>query len=192
MKKEVVKEIDRIIKETWVKNIAPDYDADHLLKEGSLQCGMYYHLRRKLSKILQENNLRIYPEFWISELQYSADLAIVEIDRENLELPMRDRVKDVIAILELKYKGGNSQRVEEEIKHDRQKLKNYFQIAKLDCQYYLAVIYETQCSSLNWLGRRSTENWAKGHVSELDAGYLDGEMWFKVNSYNDMNLDIKG
>lgn len=91
--------------------------------------------------------MRIYPEFWISDLQYSADLAIVEVDLTNLNAPIKDRIQDVVAIFELKYKGGNALSVVDEVKHDLQKIKDYFQIAKLDCQYYLAVIYETECSS---------------------------------------------
>jgi len=37
------------------------------------------------------------------------------------------------------------------------------------------------------LDKRNT--WAKGYVTELDAGLLDGEMWFEVHAYNDMNME---
>ena len=41
------------------------------------------------------------------------------------------------------------------------------------------------------MDRRSTNNWASGYVTELDAGYINDEMRFEVNAYNGMNEDIK-
>lgn len=50
------------------------------------------------------------------------------------------------------------------------------------------MIYETECVRLSWLDRRSTERWAKGRVTELNAGYLDGVMTFEVNSYHHLGV----
>ena len=185
----IIEEIDRAIKETWLNEIPKDYDAGCLLKEASLQCSLYYHLRKKLNNLLEENNLRIYPEYHFAKLNYHADIAIVQIDSTIAKPHLRDKVIDVIAVMELKYDGGNSIRTATAIRNDLQKIKNYIQSGKLLCQYYFAVIYETECVSLNWLDRRSTNNWAKGCVTEMNAGGLDGYMYFEVNSYNEMNND---
>lgn len=183
-----IEEIDRVIKETWLKEIPKDYDASHLLKEASLQCSLYFYLRKKLHNLLEENNLRIYPEYHFSKLNYRADIAIVQIDPTLEKSHLRDKVIDVIAIMELKFDGGNSIGTINAIRNDLQKIKNYIQSGKLLCQYYFGVIYEAECVNLNWLDKRSTNNWAKNYVTELNAGGLDGYMWFGVNSYNGMNV----
>lgn len=185
--KYVIEEIDRCIKETWENEIVNDYYNGYLLKEDSLKCSLYFHLRTKLKKLLKENNLRIYPEYYFSDLRYFADIAIVQIDTTIDKSYLRDKIVDVIAVMELKYDGGNSIGTENAIKNDILKIKNYIQTGQLLCQYYFAVIYETECISLNWLDKRSTNNWAQGYVTELNAGSLDGDMWFEVNPYNGMN-----
>ena len=53
----VMKEIDHTIKEIWLNNIAKDYSNHFLLKEDSLKCCFYYHLRRKLATLLKELSL---------------------------------------------------------------------------------------------------------------------------------------
>lgn len=50
------------------------------------------------------------------------------------------------------------------------------------------MIYETECWWLHWFDKRSTNNWANGRLTELNAGYLDGKMHFEVNSYNNWNI----
>ena len=47
------------------------------------------------------------------------------------------------------------------------------------------------CRAVAWPRRRSTNNWASGYVTELDAGYINDEMRFEVNAYNGMNEDVK-
>lgn len=180
-----MKEIDHTIKEIWLNNIAKDYSNHFLLKEDSLKCCFYYHLRRKLATLLKENTLRIYPEYFFPELRYKADIAIVEIDPYCEEKHLKDRVKKVVAIIELKYDGGNSERAESWIKSDVQKIKNYIHsgIPGKQCKCYFAVIYETECEYINWLDKRSTNHWASDYVTELDAGYLDQKMTFEVHSY---------
>ena len=46
IKKCVQKEIDRVIKETWMKNIQADYHNEYMLKEDSLKCCFYYQDRK--------------------------------------------------------------------------------------------------------------------------------------------------
>ena len=65
--KSIRKDIDRIIKETWKKNMHKDYYDCNMLKEDSMKCCFYYHLRRKLSTILKKYNLRIFTEYYVSE-----------------------------------------------------------------------------------------------------------------------------
>lgn len=184
---EITKYIDKIIKEIWVTEIAKDYSEHFLLKEDSLKNSFYFHLRTKLSNYLNENNLRIYTEYHVPELGYYADIAIVQIDPNSEESHLKDWVTDVIALFEFKYKGGYSKTTENVIKSDIAKFKNYIQSSNLQCQFYMAVIYETECWALNWLDKRQTNNWAANRVTELDAGYIDGKMVFEVNSYNGLD-----
>ena len=138
-----------------------------------------------------EPNLRIYPEFYFRDLAYFADLAIVQVDPDSEEEYLANAVTDIIAIIELKYTAGTADRTATWVKKDVAKMKDYIQTGKLSCQFYFAVIYEVECSSLRWMDRRSTNNWASGYVTELDAGYINDEMRFEVNAYNGMNEDIK-
>jgi len=187
---EVLNTIDRIIKEIWINNVSTDYSDWYMLKEDSLKCCMYYHLRSQLDTLLRENNLRLYPEFYFSDLAYRADLAIVQIDPDREEEYLANAITDVIAVIELKYTASASDGVAEWVKKDVSKIKNYIQSGKLDCQFYFAVIYEVECTSLRWMDKRSTNNWASGYVTELNAGYINGEMRFEVNAYNGMNENI--
>lgn len=188
--KSVRRRIDQAIKNIWLKEICEDYGNGKLLREASLQSSLYHHLRTHLESLLEENNLFIYPEFYISALKYRADLAIVEIDFSTSG-ELSKRVLDIAAIIELKYDGGISQGTMDVIKADLQKMKNYSKQLNDNCQFYFGIIYETECAWLNWLDRRSTEHWANGCMTELNAGYIDGIMTFEVNSYNHMNIQNK-
>ena len=188
---EVLVQIDREIKLCWKKSIRKDYWDGYLLKEDSLKCALYFHLRRKLDKVLRENSLRIYPEYYISELKYRADIVIVQIDEQKEYKWLKDSVTDVVALFELKYVGARDDATLEWVKSDLWKFKEYINVVGLnDCQFYFSVIYENECSSLNWLDARSTNNWAKGRVTELNAGVLGDEMTFEVNSYNNLNESL--
>ena len=50
------------------------------------------------------------------------------------------------------------------------------------------VIYENECEWLHWFDKRQTNNWANGYLTELNAGYINEEMIFEVNSCNNMNI----
>lgn len=185
-----MKAIDREIKRVWLKEICEDYGSGRLLREASLQSSLYHHLRTRLEDVLKENNLFIYPEFYVPELRYRADIAVVEMDLDARG-PLSARVIDIAAIVELKFDGGTAQGTENVIKADLQKLKKYAKQMNDGCQFYFGVIYETECEWLHWLDRRSTDHWANGCVTELNAGYLNDEMTFEVNSYNHMNTQSK-
>ncbi len=191
IKKSIIKEIDRTIKTVWKNNIQKDYWNEYLLREDSLKCAMYYHLRKNLDRLLRENHLRIYPEFYFQELKYRADIAIVELDEEKEYSWLGEGVTDVVALLELKYTSGRDGATINWIKNDLWKFKDYLKVAGLsNCQFYFGIIYESECAWLNWLDARSTNNWAKGRVTELDSGLMDGEIRFEVHSYNNMNTEL--
>lgn len=149
----------------------------------------------RLSALLKENNLYIYPEFYFKELNFFADLAIVEMDMNDGKSNIKDKMTDVAAVIELKFSGGASQSVENFIKADKNKLKQYSYHLPYDCQYYFGVIYETECDEwTHWFDKRSTDNWGKGCLTELNAGYLinagdlESKMYFGVKSYNQWNI----
>lgn len=84
---------------------------------------------------------------------------------------------------------GGSIRTINWVRQDIFKMKDYAQ--KYNSQLYLGIIYEHDCSCLNWMDKRSTNNWADGVVTELNAGWINEEFYFEVNSYNHMNLQHK-
>lgn len=81
-----------------------------------------------------------------------------------------DRVDEVIAIIELKYK----QLSEEAFISDVYKMKSYVKSGKLDvCQFYLGFIYEGEYdyTDASWLHNSQSRNWAKDRLTELTAHY---------------------
>ena len=187
----IVRIIDKTIKEIWVNEIKNDYEGDYLLKEDSLKNSMYFHLRTKLDTILKKYNLRIFPEYSFPELKCRADLVIVQMDTESENYYLKERVKNIIAIFELKYVNvsTNDRATEQWILNDIRKFKRYIQKGKMDAQFYFAVIYENERASSTWMDKRSSNNWAKGKVTELNALWVSDEMKFEVNSYNELNKD---
>lgn len=161
-----------------------------MLREDSLKCSFYFHLRKKLLTILKENNLRIYSEYYFFDLKYRANIAIVQINPYGEKYYLKDMVADVVAIIELKYIGDGSKTTENWLKKDLTKIKNYIQKGRHSYQFYFADIYEVECSTLKWMDKRNSNNWAKGYVTELNAGYKEGKMVFEINSYNEMNSNF--
>lgn len=188
--KKVISEIDRTIKNIWLNDIKSDYKNHFLENEDCLKNSLYYYIRKRLGKTLKENNLVIFTEWTFTELHYRADMVIAEIDK-NIEGYIKDKVANYVAIIELKFGCSASISLAEWIKEDVRKIKNYYQ-SGYDCQFYFAVIYEVDCDEmyLKWMDKRSTNNWAKGHVTELNSGFVNGKMRFEVNSYNEMNKDL--
>lgn len=184
VKRSVQRAIDRSIKSIWLNEICEEYGKGFFILEASLQNSFYHHLRCKLDELLIENDLYIYPEFYFGNLGYYADIAICKMDMSRATYHLRDRMTDVAAIIELKYGGSNDY-----IKTDIPKLKTYIQAFGYECQYYFGAIDEgAGRDRLNWLDRRSTNYWASGCFTELNAGCLNGTMYFEINSYNGMNV----
>lgn len=100
MDKTVLVEIDRTIKEIWKVDVKSDYDKYHLLREDSLKCALYYHMRRKLDSILNENNLHIYPEYYINMggLKYRPDIVIAKVGSEEKRF-LKDMITEIVVIL---------------------------------------------------------------------------------------------
>ena len=172
----IIRQIDRAIKEAWLDGVYKDYMEHTLENEDCLCNSLYYHLRKKIDNLIRENNIRIYTEWYFSELKYRADLIIAEINPSKDGL-IKDKVIDILAIVELKFGVDPSQSTSEYIQRDFHKFKTY--ISKgYDCLYYFGIIYEVECITLNWLDKRSTRNWAKGHLTELNSGYIEDEMVF--------------
>lgn len=189
MKKSVVKEIDKAIKDVWLHEICEDYRGDGLLREASLQCALYHHLRNRLKFVLEENDLRIYSEYTFKEERYRADLVIAHVVFDSEISYLEERVDEIVAIIELKYVSGGSARTIDWVRQDIFKMKDYAQ--KYNGQLYLGIIYENDCGCLNWMDKRSTNNWADGIVTELNAGWINEEFCFEVNSYNHINYQCK-
>ena len=185
IKKSVQKQIDATIKDIWNKNIPKDFEEGYIINEDCLKMSFCYHLRRKLASVLRENNLRIYTEKYWRCMKKKPDIIIAEIrdDFEENTLYSAIREEDVVALLELKFCSDTAKSTSDWMKEDLQKLKEYVQKSKVQCQLYFAVIYEVECEWLHWFDKRSTNNWAAGRVTELDAGMINGNMEFEVHSY---------
>ena len=191
VKRAVLAEIDREIKSVWLHEIQRDYGNGALLYEDSLKCGLYHHLRNRLDPLLQANHLRIYGEYTFPDLKCRADLVIAEIDEAwETRRYLKSAVTQIVAVIELKYTASADAATEAWIRSDLRKFKRYFQEGNLDCQFYFGVIYEVECSTLNWVDGRSVApgTWGHGRVTELDAGYIDGKMSFEVHSYNGVTI----
>ncbi|MBO5550413.1 MAG: hypothetical protein J5966_00505 [Lachnospiraceae bacterium] len=186
-KKSIIKELDREIKETWLDEICREYGDGHFLLEAGLQCAYYHHLRNRLDGFLRDNGLFLYPEFYIREFGYYADLAIVSMDMAVDSEHLQDKVSEIFALVELKIGGSKSY-----IKTDLPKIKDYVQNLSHDCQVYFGVIDENAVNSgLRWLDGRSIGHWPEGWFTELDAGWVEDKMFFEVNSYNNLNFSYR-
>ncbi|MCG4663146.1 hypothetical protein L0P73_21435 [[Clostridium] innocuum] len=171
MKKEIINEILKVVCEIWEKNICQDYSNEILLNEDTLKCSFYYHLRRKLGKLINENNLCIFTEFNESEfkkLDYRPDMVIVKKKEKCETSYIINSVEEIILAIEFKFKGRYDH---DSIYSDREKIKNYIKHIDDDCYYVMAVIQETYNPNPYWFDNRQANNWAKNRVVELVASY---------------------
>ena len=108
------------------------------------------------------------------------------MDTESESYYLKDRVKEVVAIFELKYVNtrNNDEATTQWVMDDIKKFKRYIQDGKVNAQFYFAVIYENERKRMNWMDQRSINHWAKGRVAELDAAIVGDKMQFEVYSYN--------
>ena len=181
---DVQEQIDYAIKQTWLYDIKRDYENKWLLKEDTLVCSFYFHLRNTLGSFMDENNLKIITEYHIPKNNKFADMVIGEFDEDY-------NVKKIFAIIEFKYKGSKSG--SDRIPEDIEKLKQYKEIHN-NCQFYIADIDEyydyTFPEDLSWYDRRM--KWGKGCFTELNAAHIDSseKIGFYVYSHNDMNRQL--
>ena len=178
---QVLREIDSVIKLVWEKDIKKDHRKNYLLREDTLKASIYFHLRRRLKKLLKENSLRIYTEFYLSKIKLRPDIVIAEIDEKSEEWHLKDWVVSIPVIIEIKFESGKSKGTKDVIKRDIEKMKTYIKDVSPDSKCYLAVLYEDDCAKLTWMNKCATNNWANGKVTELNAGYLDGKLVFEAN-----------
>lgn len=159
------------VKEIWKNEIPTDYENYHLLKEDSLKNALYHHLRTRLNDaFLTEHNLRIYTEFSDGPLKKTgkrADLAIVKVEDSEEYAYIGDSVSEVIALFELKYKASYT--AIKSIQEDVEKIKEYIEKDKINCQYYLVGIREIDAEQNHYIN--ATDTWAKNRVTELTGSY---------------------
>ncbi len=198
--KHIVEKIDYAIKYAWMHQIADDYNECSILKEDSLKNSFYHHLRNALDSLFRENGIRIYTEFNEKGLKSKglrADIAIVSLGQPKSDnYYLGERIGDVLAIIELKFKGDGSSGTSA-IYQDVDKVKNYIKNFSFpECQYYLGIIHEYSYSfsELRWLDKRQSNNWGKGRLTELNACYYEehgeNDIGFSVCSYNEFNPEL--
>lgn len=179
LKLRIIADVKKAVIEFWKTDIKMEYCNEYLLKEDTLKNSFYYHLRERFDKIFQENDIRIFTEFRFRDTNQKADIAIVQIipwDPKESDKSLEESVIDVLAVFELKYKNF-SKEIERAIYTDRSKIKGYckrYEKLYPDCQYFYVVLYEEVVEPFFWMDKRS-KSWAIGKVTELAAGYLDGE-----------------
>jgi hypothetical protein len=176
--------IDKTIKNIWGNEIYEDYANEFLLKEDTLKNSIYYHLRKKLTdEFFYENDIRIFTEYDLHD-RFRADIVIVKLRPEeemSEEYFLQDRVLDILAIIEIKYKNTNLKPFESDIL----KVKKYIQSEKYPkCQYYLAFICEdTRYEKKKWIDE---ETWIRDNVTILDVMYDSKTGYFepRIKTYN--------
>jgi len=103
--------IEEAITAIWVNEIQDDYRNMWLLKEDTLKNAMYFHLRNRLGKLMDENSVRIYTEFTDGDYKHSGyrpDMVIAKVDASKEVDYWGDSVTECLAVIELKYKSGFS------------------------------------------------------------------------------------
>jgi len=181
--------IDKVLKDFWQNYLPKEYNNDNLLKEDSLKCLMYYHLRTYLSdNWLNRHRIRIFPEFVLAQGK-RADIAIVQLipTSQRVDKHLSDCVEKVMGIVELKFKSAD---VIDAFYADVKKLHDYSKMYP-DCQLYAGFVHEERYNDTNcsWFDGRQTSKWAKGRVSEL-LGYWDkttDSFTTKVLAYNQLS-----
>ncbi|MCM3124396.1 MULTISPECIES: hypothetical protein [unclassified Mesobacillus] len=180
---QILKTIDRAIKNIWLSKISKDHGLFYLLKEDTLKNALYFHLRTKLASLLEKHNLRIFTEFYHGG--FIADLAIVQLKDDPSDSDhLKDGIENVLAIVELKYKAGGAMKFFED---DVLKIKNYIDATpSATTQYYLAFIHEAEYEYVeddSWLTLEQ-QVWAKDRLTELSGHYVDGKMTWTVLSHS--------
>lgn len=167
---EIVQIVDNEIASIWKNEIKTDYESGWLLKEDTLKNALYFHLRNRLGKLFDENDIRIFTEFTDCEFKrsgYRPDMVIAKINTDSDANYWGDAVTKCLAVIELKYKTGFN--ASEDIYADYDKLQYYVETLGIGCKLYMATIWEYEDDETAWAGEGSL--WVKGRVTELNASY---------------------
>lgn len=107
-----------------------------------MKCAFYHHLRTKLGKLLNENNLCIYTEYLGSEfkeLGYRPDMVVVKMKKDCDEKYLINHIEEVVVAFEFKFKDKYEFNT---IVADADKIYNYIKRINNNCQYVMAIIHE--------------------------------------------------
>ena len=183
-KQEIENVIDETIKEIWVNEIADDYESGWLLKEDTLKNSFYYHLRTKMEKLFEDNDIRIFTEFTDNKFkntEYRPDVVIAKVDLDRGSKYWGDDVTECLAVIELKYKNGFNG--SKDIYSDYKKLSVYVDGLGVGCKLYMATIWEYEDDETAWEDKNN--KWAEEKLVELNASYFRGtkEMRFYVKAH---------
>ena len=170
MDEKIITKIDETIKSIWKNEIADDYKNHWLLKEDTLKNAFYFHLRNQLGVLLSNNNIRIFTEFTDDKFggtNFRPDIVIAEMDFNRHSEYFGDDVKKCLAVIELKYK--NRTTPAKTILNDYDKLHKYVKELKINCNLYMATIWEREDEETYWEDENS--EWAIDRLTELNASY---------------------
>ena len=101
--------------------------------------------------------------------------------KEEPEGFLGDCIEAYACIIELKFKGTFQEA--ENILEDYEKIKYYIENLNIDCNYYMATIWEYEDDETKWV---EDTDWVKGRVIELNASYIpnsEREMRFYICSH---------
>ena len=166
---EIIQMIDEAIVSIWKCEIKTDYESGWLLKEDSLKNALYFHLRSRLGKLFDENDIRIFTEFTDCKFKqsgYRPDMVIARVNVDSDESYWGNAVTKCLTVIELKYKTGFT--ASEEIYADYDKLRHYVETLGIDSKLYMATIWEYEDDETPWA---EDADWLKGRVTELNASY---------------------
>lgn len=170
--KSEIEYIKNNIIEIWNKNIAKDYNDVYLLREDTLKCSFYHHLRVELGTFFKQHNLAILTEFQGRKYicsNYRPDIVIVKMKDNCNEPYFIDRIDKLLFVIELKYKDGSYSSTDA-IECDCKKVKNYVELLNDECQLVLAVIQECYWENQFWFDEED-KSLLEGRVTELIASY---------------------
>ena len=166
---DIIQIIDEAIISIWTHEIKADYESRWLLKEDTLKNALYFHLRSKLGKLFDENDIRIFTEFtdWkFKHSGYRPDMVIARVKPDSDESYWGDAITNCLAVIELKYKTGFA--ASEEIYADYDKFRYYVETLDIDSKLYMATIWEYEDDETAWA---EDAVWVIGKLTELNASY---------------------
>lgn len=179
--------LHEIIKSVWM-DIETDYNNGCILNEDTLKNAFYFHLRTALAQGEEYADYRIFTEctdFGFSDHNKRPDMIVARITPEK-STGKRIEIQEqgIVAIIEFKYKSEKCAYVCEEVMHDFEKIRAYHRENGWllpDCHFYIAAITLGDFTKDAWVyDKRTLENWAKGHLTELIAYEPDGKLEFTL------------